>query len=88
MGAWVLVNVGWYYWARGMASELVQCNLNYAFYELQLDVVYAAARLYDGASVRLMELNGFVRQPDRKSRDWDVFYSVCPRENYLAKHQN
>ena len=58
------------------------------FERLDLDfaVVYGTARTIQMASVHGMEKCGFSRLPDRKLRDWPVYYYECRREAFLARH--
>ncbi len=74
------------YWSGGLASEIVRRNLEYAFLDLDLDVVYAATRPFQLASVRLMEILGFDRLPDRNMRHWPMIYAACRKETFLKQH--
>ena len=47
------------HWGRGLATELVQHTLNFAFSDLHLGLVNAFARPENAASVRVLEKNGF-----------------------------
>ncbi len=74
------------YWSEGLSSEIVRRNLEFAFLDLDLDKVHGASRIFDGASVHIMERCGFVREPDRMYGDWLMRYYTCRKEAFLAQH--
>ncbi len=74
------------YWLGGLAMEIFRRNLEHAFLDLDFAVVYGTARTIQMASVHGMEKCGFSRLPDRKLRDWPVYYYECRREAFLARH--
>ena len=74
------------YWFTGMGWEIFRRILEYAFLELEFPDVYGTTRTFHHQGVHIMETCGFIRQPDRKLRDWPVRYYICPREAFLAKH--
>lgn len=74
------------YWSNGRASEIFRRNLEHAFLEQDFDVVYGTARTFQGASMRLMEKCGFIRQSDRMLRNWPVRYYLLPKVVFLAQH--
>ncbi len=74
------------YWSLGFGSEVVRRNLEFAFLEQELDLVYAATRPIQLASIRLMEIFGFVRLPDRMLRHYPMAYASCTKEEFLLRH--
>jgi len=58
MGYWV----GEPFWGRGIATEAVKKILAYGFEKLHLERIFASTFEYNGASMRVLEKNGFVKE--------------------------
>lgn len=76
------------YWGKGIATETALLSLDYAFNELKIDEVYAAASCENLASNKILQKIGMSFIETFNYEDIKCNWYKIERKNYVCKMQN